>query len=59
MKYRPAIKRAEKIEATCPIDATCASKIEGEKKWQRCGHFDGTMQDRRGLFAVCLYSCDS
>lgn len=59
MTYRPAIKRSDKIEAKCPIEATCAQKIENSKKWQRCGHFEGTLQNQRGLFAACLYSCSS
>ena len=55
MKQRKCIRRASEIVADCPIDCVCTSKIEGQKTWQRCGYYDGTIEDRAGLRAICKY----
>ena len=55
MKQRKCIRRASEIVADCPIDCVCTSKIEGKKEWQRGGYYDGTIEDRAGLRAICKY----
>ncbi|MDR3631738.1 MAG: hypothetical protein P4L42_15565 [Desulfocapsaceae bacterium] len=53
MRQRKAIKRVTEIVAECPVNGVCALKLQGIKPWQRCGYFDGTVRDHRGLRVVC------
>ena len=48
--------RPGEIVAECPIGCICTSKIENSKEWRRCGHYDGTIRDRKGLQAICLFN---
>jgi len=56
MTQRKAIRRATEIVAECPIDGTCTCKMEGTKEWQRCGYYNGTIEDSDGLRAFCKLS---
>ena len=58
MKQRKAIRRATEIVADCPIDCVCTCKLKDKKEWQRCGYYDGTIEDREGLRAYCKYQED-
>ena len=53
---RFAVMRPGEIVAECPIGCVCTSKIENSKEWRRCGHYDGTIRDRKGLQAICLFN---
>ncbi len=54
-KALPAVKRPTEITAECPHGSgVCTCKIEGSKEWLRCGNYDGTIRDQRGLRVVCL-----
>jgi hypothetical protein len=55
MKQRKAIKRSSEIVAECPLEGTCTCKMEGKKEWQRCGYYDGTVEDLDGLRVICKY----
>jgi hypothetical protein len=55
MRQRRAIKRATEIVAECPIDGTCANRIDGGKEWQNCGHYDGSVRTRKGTWINCRY----
>ena len=54
-RERKAVQRPTEIIAECPIGATCTGKIEKSKQWRSCGHYDGTIRDRRGLRVVCTF----
>jgi hypothetical protein len=55
MRQRKAIKRAAEIIAECPLGGVCMYLIEGTKEWNKCGHYNGTVRDIKGLRVCCRF----
>ena len=55
MPERKAIKRKTEILAECPLDGVCLHLLEKSRTWQKCGHYQGSVRDLKGLRVCCTY----
>ena len=53
MPQRKAIKRPVEIVAECPLGGVCTQKMDGSTDWISCGHYNGTITDKKGFRVVC------
>lgn len=53
---RKAVLRLNEVVAECPLDAVCSAKVEKTKKHRFCGHFGGSIKDRRGYRVFCNFA---